>query len=894
MKKKLVLLDGHSTLHKAYHGIKDSLTNSKGEATSTVYGFLNTFFRLKRELKFQHVVVVFDPPGGSFRKDVYAQYKANRPPAPPDLISQLVRVKEALALLGVPTMELPKMEADDVIGALTKLALENDGEVLVCSLDKDLFQLVQPGVKIWREHRGQTDLLDEEAVKGRLGVLPHLVPAYLGLVGDSSDNIPGVLGVGPKTAASLLNEYGSLEEVLKAAPSIKKKKLSENLQQFADRARLSMDLATLKLDCVTEFDWDSFCWEPQESEELRAFYREMNFQYFLREMGSQTVEERTVDYRTVENRAELEQVAGKIKAAGLASIDTETTGLDPFSADLVGISLSWKKNQAVYLSLGHHQGKSQLTVNDAREVLSPLFADDSVRWVAHHWNYDYKILLRAGFNPPSIHSDTLVAAYLLNPESGTSRRLKDLAVSELGIKMTEISELIGAGDVDDMLTMATVAEEDSSEYACQDADVTLQLHYHFFPSIQQANMEDLYLQVECPLTSVLARMELEGVRIDHKYFRLLSGEATIQLAIYEKAIFELAGRPFKVNSPKQVAEILFTDLGLPPQKKGKTGYSTDVTVLEALRSMHPLPAKLLEYRQTEKLKNTYLDPLPGLIQLETGRVHSSFNQTVTATGRLSSSNPNLQNIPVRTEQGRKIRAGFTPRQQGWVLLSADYSQIELRILAHLSGDDALCEAFSSGQDVHTLTASRIFAVPVEEVTSQMRGQAKTINFGIIYGMSDFRLSRDLEISRQQAKQFIEDYFAAYSGVKNFIEETKEKARKEGAVRTLLGRRRFVPGINNRNANERHFAERIAVNTPIQGTSADMIKLAMLKVVARMEKENLQSKMILQVHDELIFDTPHEEVEGLTKLVVEEMEGAMALSVPLRVDVGMGANWAECK
>jgi len=800
-----------------------------------------------------------------------------------------------LGLMGVPVREIYGMEADDVLASLAVEALKAGGEALICSVDKDLLQVVRPGIKVLREHLDKSQIMDDAAVFERLAVKPAQVPTYLGLVGDSSDNIPGVPGVGPKTAALLIKEFGTLEAILAAAPEMKKKALSVNLQQYADNARLSEKLATLDLACAEPVVWEDFLYVPKTTPELIDFFRRMNFQSMLAELGASappapTLRDRTTNYRTIRTLAELDAALSSIHSTALASIDTETTGLDPFEADLVGISLSWELNGAVYIPLGHREEGAQLPLEVVRERLAPMLRNPAIQWVAHNWNYDYKILRRAGFNPGPVGFDTLIAAYLIQPDRPNSLRLKELALSILGFRMTEISELIGEGD---MLTMAVASVEDSTNYACQDADATLQLYHHFAPLIEKNELGKLLREVELPLTVVLAEMETEGVKIDRAHFQKLSAEAGKTLQKLTGEAHQIAARPFNLNSPKQVAELLFEELKLPSQKKGKSGTpSTDVSVLESLADMHPLPNKLLEFRQVEKLKSTYMDPLPSMVHFKTGRVHTSFNQAVAATGRLSSSSPNLQNIPVRTEAGRLIRRGFIPRAVGWKLLAADYSQIELRILAHLSGDDALSEAFRSGGDIHALTASKMFHLPLADVTSTQRGQAKAINFGIIYGMSDFRLSNDLGIPRGEAKRFIEDYFRVYAGVGRFIEETKEGARRNGYVTTMLGRRRQLPDINARNGNDRQQAERIAVNTPIQGTSADMIKLAMLRVSERIARENLRARMILQVHDELIFDAPEDELEVLDPLVREEMTNALPLSVPVKVDVATGANWEE--
>ncbi len=896
-KNKLVLIDGHSTLHKAYHGIDQSLTNSRGEPTSAIYGFLNSFMRLSKELEFSHVVVVFDPPTKTFRSEMYEEYKAHRPPMPDDLRSQDKRVREMLTALNVPMIMIDRYEADDAIACLANLALENGGEAIVVSSDKDLLQIVRPGITVWREHLQRLEVLDTDGVIKKLGVTPEQVPAYLGLVGDAADNIPGVPKIGPKSAVNLLQEYGDLESILTAEEPWRvrlNKTQAANLRDHSEDARLSTELATLKTDCIQEFDWNTFAWKYEPTQALRDFYKELEFFSQLNSLGGESVEERTTDYRNITTKSDLEKCAAEIRKAGLASIDTETTELDPFLAELVGISISWALNQAIYIPLGHNSADTQLTLEEARQVLGPLLADEKIQWVAHHWQFDFKILSRAGFEGiDRIHGDTMIASYLLHPErsSQNSLRLKDMALQRLGIQMTEIKELIGDGD--DMVTMASVTVEDSGEYACQDADVTLQLHNQIEPQLAEAEMADLFNDVELPLIPVLARMELEGVRLDTAHFKNLSKEWQAQSESLTDEIYQIAGHPFNINSPKQVGTVLFEELNLTPLTKTKSGYSTDVATLEALRNDHELPAKLLEYRQIEKLRGTYVDPLPRMINPVTGRIHTSYNQTIAATGRLSSMDPNLQNIPIRTEEGRRIREGFLPRQDGWKLLSADYSQVELRILAHLSQDETLVHAFNSGEDVHTITACRMFKVDAADVTEEMRSRAKVINFGIIYGISAFRLSNEFKISQEEAKAFISSYFEVYSGVKQFIDDTIASAKEHRFVTTMLGRRRSVPDISSRNFNQRSGAERIAVNTPVQGTSADMIKLAMLRIDKRLRDENFQGKMILQVHDELIFDAPETELDALTEMVREEMRNALPLDVPIKVDVSIGSNWAEC-
>lgn len=896
--KTIVLIDGHASVHRAYHAIKETLTNSKGEPTGAVYTFLNLFMKLYRQLNFDHVVVIFDPPGASFRGTMYEAYKANRKATPEDLKQQERRIREMLALMRVPVVELPGFEADDVIGCMALSAVRNGGEALVCSVDKDLMQIVQPGVRIWRDHLNKVEILDEAAVVQKMGIKPSQIPDYLAIIGDTADNIPGVKGVGEGSAVPLLQKYGTLEGILAATGEIRASKglirgaasVADKFDANAEVARLSLQLARLNLDCYEDFDWEKYVWSYNPDASLREFFKEMEFHSFVKEIGGEKVEERTVDYRTVTTRAELDQVVAEIRRAGRAAIDTETTDIDPLVAELVGVSLSWKKNQAVYIPVGHRKG-TQIGLDDLREALGPTLRDGGISWVAHHWNYDYKVLKNAGLNPGDVAADTMIAAYLVNPDRSGSLRLKEMALAHLGIQMTEISELIGEGD--DMVTMASVSVEDSARYACQDADVTLQLHDFLMPKLEEAGMRELFRKVEIPLITVLAEMESEGVRIDKEHFANLSKSASAELQKLGREIYEIAGRPFNLNSPKQVGEILFDELKLPGGKRGKTGaYSTDVSVLESLRDVHPLPAKMVEYRQIEKLKSTYIDTLPGLVHHKTGRIHTSYNQTVAATGRLSSNSPNLQNIPVRTEAGRQIRRGFLPRDRNWKLMAADYSQIELRILASLSNDAALVEAFRSGGDIHALTASKVMGIPVADLTPSQRNQAKAINFGIIYGMSDFRLSNELDIPRAQARQFMEDYFNVYSGVRDFIERAKQEAREKGYVTTLMGRRRYIPDIRSANANTRGFGERVAVNAPIQGTSADMIKAAMIVIANDITRRKLNARMILQVHDELIFDVPVEEVEVMRELVRTGMVNAMPLNVPIKVDIEVGDNWSE--
>lgn len=891
--KTLYLLDGHSLVYKSFHAVTN-LTTASGEPTGAIYGFLTTLQRIRKSYEPGYIAVVFDPKGPSFRKEVFEAYKANRPPQPPELGRQLELLREVLSAMGIPVFERAPFEADDLLASMARWAVDNGGEACIVSVDKDLLQCVGDGITVLREHLGKIEMLDTAGVLAKMGVRPDQVPAYLGLLGDTSDNIPGVPGIGKKRATELLGEYGSLEAILAEAEGKTKPKFWANLAEYADKALLSRELATVKSDIDLGLSWDGLEWEYQPSPELRAHYQRLEFRSLLEELGGATVAERETDYATVTTGDGLAGVVAALEAAEVFALDTETSGdgskrsaLDPYRADLVGISLSWRKDQAVYIPVGSRG----LALETVRQALAPVLSG-APRLVAHNWRFDAQILERQGFGMPDAAYDTMIAAYVLNPDR-PSKGLKALALECLGIKMTEYESLKAEGQ--DLVDLATADVEDVSEYACQDADATLQLYTHFEEQFaSERELAAVLRDIEVPLASVLARMELQGIRIDLAYFRDLAVETKRKLEQLTDEIHRLAGRPFNINSPKQLAQILFDEIGLAPTKKTASGNSTDVTVLEALKDQHELPALLLEYRQLEKLRGTYIQALPLLVNPHTGRIHTSLHQTVAATGRLSSSEPNLQNIPVRTEAGRQIRRGFIPRAEGWLLMAADYSQIELRILAHISRDAALVEAFNGGDDIHALTASKVFKVERDAVTREMRGQAKAVNFGIIYGMTPFRLARDMGLAQGEARRFIDDYFAVYRGVKEYIDATIESCRETGYVRTLAGRRRYIADIKSSNRNARTQAERVAVNTPIQGSSADMIKLAMLAVDREMRAAGMESRMILQVHDELIFDVAPGEAGALESLVRTCMADAMPLDVPVQVDVATGSNWAEIK
>jgi len=892
----LFIIDGHSLLYKAFFAIR-GLSTKTGIPTNGVYGFAQMLLRVIREGMPMHLCVTFDSKIPSFRKELYSEYKANRAVMPDDLQIQIPYVYKMLDALKIKYITMDGFEADDVIATLARLAEKEGWDTRVVTADKDLFQIVSPQTHVLRFGKETIEEYDPPAVKEKMGVTPEQITDLFGLTGDTSDNIPGVPGIGPVTGTKLLKEFGTLENIIHGASRIENLKWREKILTNIDNACLSKQLATVKNDIPMNVDFQTLVCKVEITPELKSLFEDLEFKSLLAALGESKEEQpriaRKTLYRILRTPRELETYTQEAASSPFIAIDTETTSSDPMRARLVGISMSFKPGDAVYIPIGHLEtvaGGPQISLKDVVRILSPLFGSTDVKKCGHNIKYDILILRKVGLEIENISFDTMLASYLLNPEK-TSYGLKTLAPLELDIPMRPITSLIGEGK--NSITMDKVSVQDAADYACLDADATLQLMYHYDPKLQADKLDHLFSAIEIPLIPVLSEMEWNGIAIDAAYFRNLSHRTKRELDKLETECYEIVGHPFNLNSPKQVSSILFEEIKLAPMKKGKMGYSTDVTVLQALSKVHPLPMKLLEYRKYEKLLSTYIDALPEQINPETGRIHTSYIQTGTATGRLSSRDPNLQNIPVRTPQGREIRAGFIPGHKGWRLLSADYSQIELRILAHLSGDETLIKAFQKGEDIHELTAIRIFGGVKDLITPQIRDAAKTINFGVIYGMSAHRLASDLEIPRSAAKKFIDDYFKTYSGVKIWIDQTIQEAREKGYVTTLLGRKRYVPDLRSSNKNIRAGAERIAVNTPIQGTSADMIKKAMIQIHQRLKKEQLSSKLLIQVHDELIFEAPENEIDRLKPLVIEEMECALPLNVPVRVSVKIGANWAEC-
>ena len=832
------------------------------------------------------IAIVFDPKGPTRRHKEFKDYKAHRPPMPKDLVPQIPYIHSLVQAFRIPVFIQEGQEADDVIATLASRASAAGIEVTIVSGDKDLLQLVRPGISVYDSLKDRT--YGPPEVHERFGVSPEQLVEILGLMGDASDNIPGVPGIGEKTAQMLVREFGTIERVLAHAYQITRPKLRQSLLEHADLARLSRGLAVLKRDLPIDVDFDQLAPKEPDAAALLSLLRELEFTTLLKYVSPPPDREAT--YRTVLTSPELEALLAMIQRAPELSFDTETTSLDPMQADLVGISFSTEPYTAYYLPLAHTyaDAPAQLPRDATLDRLRSVLEDPSVRKIGQNLKYDVLVLKHIGIGVRGISFDTMIASYLLNP-SKTSHGLSASALEYLNYKTVTYAEVTGAGKK--QIGFNEVDITTATRYSGEDADIALRLKQVLEPKLREQGLDSLFADVEMKLLGVLADMEYVGVKIDAGLLQDMSLRLEKETAKIVLEIYDLAGTKFNINSPKQLADILFVRLKLTPVKKTKTGFSTDVDVLEELSSVHPLPAEILRYRALAKLKSTYVDALPSMINPRTGRLHTSLNQTVTATGRLSSSEPNLQNIPIRTEIGREIRQAFIA-EQGSSLLSADYSQIELRVLAHLSGDESLIRTFVEDQDIHTRTASEIFGLPPEEISPEMRRKAKAVNFGIIYGISAFGLAQDIGVSNAEAKRYIDQYFARYPKVRAFLTATIEQARASGYVTTLLGRKRYIPELAASAVAVRNFGERMAVNTPIQGTAADLIKLAMIHIHRCIAERDLGSRMILQVHDELIFEVPDGEVPVMRDLVRVSMEGVLKLSVPIRVDIGVGKNWDE--
>lgn len=915
--KRLYLVDGSSYFYRAFFAIRN-LSTSEGFPTNAIYGFTQMLKKLIEDEDPDLIAVAFDANDATektFRKELYDDYKANRQSMPEDLRVQLPYFRRIVEALNIPIMEQAGVEADDLIATATEKARAIGLPVCIISADKDLMQLLDDTVTMYDTMRGKR--YTPQDVVERFQVGPEEVKYVLALAGDSSDNVPGVPGIGEKTGGALIKEFGDLETLLANIDQVSGKKRKENLREFADQARLSLELVTLRDDCPIEFDLDKLHLQQPDFQSLTTLFHELEFESILNELnqwfkkrgwldeatikklekeyrdrGLTTAESDEKKYRGIFSLEELDQVIKACEEADLFAFDLETTGLDPFSAEIVGMSFAWEENRAVYVPVAHKEGEGvdkQLPLDEVLTRLKPLLESERKQKVAQHYKYEWLVLQRYGIEFGGVAHDTMLMSYLLDPGK-SSHSLDSIAFDHLQHRMISFTDVAGRGK--SQKTFDQIPIEEALVYGAEDSDITLAACKVLGEELaEDEELVELEQKLEIPLSRVLGLMEQRGIKVDCDILSELSEEFDQELEQLQAEINDYAGgRELNPNSPTQLREVLFEELELPVKKRTKTGPSTDRSVLEQLSELHPLPKLILEYRSFSKLKSTYVDALPELIHPETGRIHTDFNQAVTATGRLSSSNPNLQNIPIRSDRGRQIRRAFVA-EEGHVLLAADYSQIELRIMAHLSGDPVLVEAYKEGKDIHRLTASQIFDTPLEDVTPAQRAAGKTVNFGVMYGMGARRLAQALEIPLPEAKSYIENYFARYQGVTAYFDELVEEARRTGFTRTLFGRRRALPFIDGKGA-QRAFAERAAINTPIQGTSADLIKFAMVEIQRRIDAENLPLTMLLQVHDELIFEVEEGAVEEMSAFVREVMEGVTELKVPLVVETGVGSNWLE--
>ncbi len=901
-KPLLVLFDGNGIIHRAYHAFQVTrpLTVSKtGEPVSAVYGFALMLLKAIKDLKPTHCAIAFDRPAPTFRHVMFEEYKAQRPKAPEDLVEQIGRVKELVEAFRIPIFEIDGYEADDVLGTLSGQASEQGIDTIIITGDADIMQLVSPHVGVLYPRPGKsfsdTILYDEAAVAEKYGVKPEHIADLKGLVGDASDNIPGVPGVGEKTAPRLIQQFGSIEEIYRHIDEVTPPKVQKLLRENEATARQSKQLATIVSQVPVTLKLDDCRVSLYDRSRVTELFRELEFFSLLPKLPEvENAELTTVEakppeghYHIVTTAPALDDLITRLSSATSFAFDLEATALDAMSAQLVGLSFSIKAGEAFYIPVGHvGLGVEQLPIEQVVSRLRPVMEDPGLAKIAQNGNYDMTVLAEHGLTVSNLSFDTLVAAYLLGEKSLS---LKALAFGRLGIEMVPITDLIGSGAR--QIPMSQVEVGKVAEYACADVDMTMRLAGQLDGDLRQQGLWQLFTDVEMPLVPVLVNMQRNGVALDRDVLRGMSSDLGGQLLKLEAQIYNYVGHQFNINSPQQLSSVLFGELKLATSRRGKSARSTEASVLDELRGTHPVIELIQDYRQLSKIKSTYIDALPALINPKTGRVHTSFNQARTATGRLSSSDPNLQNIPVRGDLGKQVRGAFIA-PPGCRLLAGDYSQIDLRALAHLSQDPGLLSAFQRNEDIHAATAAQLFNVAVSQVKPEMRRLAKTVNFGVIYGMSDYGLEQATELSRQEAGKFITAYFEKYPGVKRYLESTKEQARETGYVQTLLGRRRFILEINSSNRMLREAAERMAINMPVQGTSADIIKVAMINLDREMAKRQLRTKMLLQVHDELIFEVPEDEMGTMRALVPEIMSTALKLSVPVKVDTKMGKNWGE--
>lgn len=960
IRERLFLLDGMALAYRAYFSfIARPLINSKGENTSAIFGFINALLKILIDEKPEHIAVVFDTKEPTFRHVMYEPYKATRQKMPDDLSAQIGTLKDVVRAFNVPCIELPGYEADDIMGTLARQAEKENIETYLVTGDKDFMQLISPLVKIYKPgKRGdEWEILDEQAVKTKFGVTPDKVIDVLGLIGDTSDNVPGVKGIGEKTAIPLVLEHGSIENILNRVDAITQKGLQQKLRDHRDEALLSKKLVTIETNVPLEINVHHLLAKPRDNDKLLQLFKQLEFKTLIkrlidtRDTPSPAVEpvaaehtERTLTdirsddhvYHIITSETDLKVLVAQLAKSKAFVFDTETTDVNPLRSQLIGIAVAMKPREAWYIPVkidagqlkqraeqrsliaasspkktskknSPTNGAAGATVLPPAEMteidlshqaglplpivlkhMGPLFSNPNCMKIGQNIKYDMLVFAALGVNVEGRLFDTMIANYVLRPDE--RHNLDALAAQHLGYKMISYDDLTGVGR--ERKELPDIHMEKIAEYSAEDADITLRLHESLANRLASEQLLKLCDEIEFPLIRVLVDMETAGIRLDCDYLAELSKDLERTLQNLVTDIYAMAGEEFNINSTQQLSKILFEKLKLNTVRKTKTGFSTDVWVLEELRNEHPVIERLLEYRQLQKLKSTYVDALPALVNPKTGRVHTCFNQTIAATGRLSSSNPNLQNIPIRTELGRSIRKAFVPGSDDMVILSADYSQIELRIMAHISGDEGLQEAFRNREDIHATTAAKVFALQQADISKDLRRKAKEVNFGIMYGIGPFGLSMRLGITQAEARELIARYFERFPKVKQYIADTLDTARRTGYVSTLLGRRRYFPDINDRNHNVRSNAERQAINMPIQGSAADMIKLAMIRIHQALHSEALPARMLLQVHDELVFEVGKNSVDQATRLIVENMRSALPLSIPVEVDAGTGNNWLE--
>ncbi|MGA1762536.1 MAG: DNA polymerase I [Gammaproteobacteria bacterium] len=884
--KEIILIDGSSYLYRAFHAMPP-LTTKTGLPTGAIKGVISMLRNIEKEFAESKTIVVFDAKGKNFRHKLLESYKANRPPMPEDLRPQLEPLKKICNVMGMPVIEMQGFEADDLIATLALQAVKSFPKVTISSLDKDLMQLVRdPQIRVMNTMTNET--FDEAGVKKKFGVNASQIVEYLALIGDSSDNIPGVPKVGPKTAAKWLNEHETIQNLLKEAHSIKGV-VGENLRSSIDLLPMNIDLVALKSDIDLEPSLDKLLAVEKDEEKLNELFVELEFNAWTSKKQAQPSPTNKSNYQTVDTEEKLKQLIAKINTSSTFAIDTETNSLDTIIADLIGLSFAFEKGDGCYIPINHKTRDTQIPIERIQDLLWPVILKNSSKAVGHNLKFDIPVLWRHGLKLENFLADTMLMSYVSNPSS-SRHGLDALANQHLGIQTISFEEVVGKGK--QMVSFADVDIKEATEYAAEDADVTLQLYNHLLDYFRKnPSQNEILVSVEHELLKVLTLVEANGVKINDEFLISYAKELKDSLDLLSSKIFSLSKEEFNLDSPKQLGDVLYNKLSLPVLQKTPKGQpSTNESTLQRLAEEFEIPKFIIEYRGLAKLRSTYTESLVALINPHTGRVHTSYHQTITSTGRLSSTEPNLQNIPIKTEEGRKIREAFIPAQ-GYALVAADYSQIELRIMAHLSKDKSLNNAFKKGLDVHSATAAEVFGTSLESVTPDMRRNAKAINFGLIYGMSAFGLSRQLNITRAESQQYLDNYFKKYSGVKDYMESIRESAKSNGYVETILGRRLYMPEINSSNGLRRQAAERAAINAPLQGSAAEIIKKAMIDIHAWCH-DLKDIKMIMQVHDELVFEINENKLQDYSKIIKSLMEKAVNLSVPLEVEIGAGKNWNE--